>query len=949
MLVRFKISMNMSLKNKKNEIESKPRIRKEFISVRGANQHNLKNVSVDIPHNKLTVVTGVSGSGKSTLAFDTIYAEGQRRFVESLSAYARQFLERMNKPDVESINGLPPAVAIEQRKPSKNPRSTVGTTTEIYDYLRLIYGRIGITKCKSCGNLVKKDNPESIINDLLKLPEDSKLYILSPLDQQVKQIEMEFNRFAALGFFRYTTTKVNEFYDFDDTSHLTGLTSEDILIIIDRIILRNDEDSKTRLADSIELAFRISGGRIKVKDITTGLVYNYSAKFECADCDIVYQEPEPRLFSFNNPFGACPTCQGFGKTMGINEDLVIPDKTKTIRKGAVAPFQTPKFTKYQRDLISEPLLKNLRLDVPVYQLTKEEIDLLWDGAGNYEGINGFFKMLEENNYKMQYRILTNKYRGYTRCRSCGGSRLRTSARQVYIGGKNIPELVRIPVNQLLVFLNELTLTENELQIVGQVVRELKWRIGLLVDIGLHYLTLDRLSHSLSGGEGQRINLSSALGSSLVGTLYVLDEPSIGMHPRDTNRLLNILFKLRSLGNTIIVVEHDPDIIRKADYIVDIGPKAGENGGNIVFSGNFDELMKSNNTLTAKYLSGEMKIPMPAKRNPGFGQFIEIIKPRENNLKMDSIRFPLGCMVVMTGVSGSGKSTLIHNILYNGIKKLMGSGKDESGKFENINGIQWIDNIEIVDQSSIGKSSRSTPVTYTKVFDYIRDIFASTQHAKQLGWRAGFFSFNVPGGRCEVCEGGGTVTVNMQFLPDLELECEACKGTRYKKEARSILYKGKSIIDILNMTIDEALEFFKDSNKIKNKLTILQEVGLGYLKLGQPSSMLSGGESQRIKLASHLESDYDTRLLYIFDEPTTGLHLDDISKLLKCFQRIVEKGHSVIIIEHNLNIIAAADWIIDLGPEAGDEGGMIVGEGTPEQIVKLKNSYTGAALKEFFQH
>ena len=922
--------------------------RRRYIAVRGANLHNLKNVSVDIPHNKLTVITGVSGSGKSSLAFDTIYAEGQRRFVESLSAYARQFLERMNKPDVESISGLPPAVAIEQKKQSKNPRSTVGTSTEIYDYLRLIYGRIGTTICKNCGEKVKKDNPASVVEELKKLPEGTKLYILSPIDVKERNVEMEFHRFAGLGFFRYTTDKVTDFYDFEDKSQLEGIAPENIFIIIDRIIISYDDESITRLNDSIELAFRVSGGRIRIKDISESKSYNFSSNFECANCEIIYEEPEPRLFSFNNPFGACPICQGFGRTMGIDDDLVIPDKTKSIRNAAIHPFRTLKFNVYQRELINEGIKRKFPLDAPISSLTPEQNDFLWEGGGKYEGINGFFKMLDENSYKMHYRVMVSRYRGYTKCRACGGSRLRTSARQVFVGGASIPDLVKLPISKLFTFIKNLQLSEYDMTVVGQVLTEIQWRIQLLVDIGLYYLTLERLTHTLSGGEGQRINLSTALGSSLVGTLYVLDEPSIGMHPRDTGRLLNILFKLRDLGNTIIVVEHDPDIIRKSDYLIDMGPKAGEWGGEVVFSGTIDELGKNEKTLTSEYLSGRKKIALPAKRNPGTGHTIEIFNPRENNLKMEKVTFPLGCIVVVTGVSGSGKSTLVHDILYKGLKKMLGGGKEEVGAFEKMTGMMWIDNIEIVDQSSIGKSSRSTPITYTKVFDHIRELFANTQAAKQLGWKPGFFSFNVSGGRCDVCEGDGTVTVDMQFLPDVQLVCEACKGTRYKKEARNILYREKSIVDVLNMTVDEACEYFAAHDKITHKLQILKDVGLGYLRLGQPSTMLSGGESQRIKLASHLDADYNSTLLYIFDEPTTGLHLDDINKLLACFQRLVDKGHSVIIIEHNINVIAYADWLIDLGPEAGEEGGEIVGEGTPEHIAKIKESHTGAALRVFFK-
>lgn len=920
--------------------------KKNVISVKGANLHNLKNISVEIPHNKLTVITGVSGSGKSTLAFDTIYAEGQRRFVESLSAYARQFLERMNKPDVESINGLPPAIAIEQKPPSRNPRSTVGTSTEIYDYLRLLYGRIGTTICRSCGKVVKKDSPQSVVDEIMKFDEGDRLYILFPLSQQARNLEDEIKKIEQKGFFRIILKDSDEIIDIHTDTVPEDTEIINTFVLADRVVVHNDKESATRLNESIELAMAIGDGMVIIKNLTNQTFLKFSSHFECADCDIMYQEPEPRLFSFNNPFGACPTCQGFGRTIGIDEELVFPDKNKSIRKGAIHPFRTQGYANFLRDLIMVAPLHNIPLDEPIQTFSKEQMDFLWAGDEIYPGLNGLFQMLEEGHYKVHYRVMTSRYRGYTKCKACGGSRLRTSARQVFIRDSSIPDLIHMPLGEVLKFLENLNLNEYEFSVVGQVMKELVWRIQLLVDIGLEYLTLDRLSHTLSGGEAQRINLSSALGSSLVGTLYVLDEPSIGMHPRDTGRLLSILDRLKNLGNTIIVVEHDPDIIRHADCIVDIGPKAGEQGGEIIYSGAFAGVMNAKNSLTGAYLSGKLDIPIPELRIRGNGKKIVLHKPKENNLKMSQVVFPLGCMTVVTGVSGSGKSSLVYDVLYAGLRKLLVGFDEHVGAFEKIEGYSHLDGVEMVDQSSIGKSSRSTPITYIKVFDLIRELFASTQAAKQMGWKPGYFSFNVPGGRCEVCEGEGTVTVDMQFLPDVHLECEACKGTRYKKEARSILYKGKSIVDVLNMTVDEALEFFGDIHKIVKKMQVLKDVGLGYLKMGQPSSMLSGGESQRIKLANHLESDYHDNILYIFDEPTTGLHLDDISKLLTCFHRLVEKGNSVLIIEHNLHIISSADWIIDLGPEAGENGGEIVATGTPEQIAHSKNSYTGKALKVF---
>jgi excinuclease ABC subunit A len=920
--------------------------KKGQITISGAALHNLKYVDVEIPHNKLTVITGISGSGKSTLAFDTLYAEGQRRFVESLSAYARQFLERMNKPDVETISGLPPAVAIEQRKQGRNPRSTVGTTTEVYDYLRLLYGRIGVTHCRSCNKPVRIDTPESVVKRLLRLKEGKKIYILAPLSPQTRHIAREFKNLQEVGYFRFLNLGSETIHEFEDINAYRDALPEEIFILIDRMIIRKDDDTVTRLTDSIEQAFKAGQGKIKIQLLGQNKYLNFSIRYECADCDILYVEPEPRLFSFNNPFGACPVCQGFGNTIGINEDLVIPDKSKTLENGAIQPFRTQRFSDYQLTMIREAAENNVPVDVPYIELTDEQKDYIWEGGGNYLGINGFFRMLEDNNYKMHYRILISRYRGFTRCKACGGSRLRTSARQVFVGGKNLSELIRIPIEDLLDFSKNLKLTNHQNKIVGQVVSEIIHRLELLADIGLHYLTIDRLTHTLSGGEAQRINLSAALGSSLVGTLYVLDEPSIGMHPRDTGRLLSILFKLRNLGNTIVVVEHDPDIITKAEYLIDLGPRAGEHGGEIVYAGDVTGILKSRISQTGLYLSGIKSIPVPQKRREGNGHKLVLIKPRKHNLRMDKVEIPLGCMTVITGVSGSGKSTLIHDVLYDGVRKVLKGIKEETGLFEKIAGWIWLENVELVDQTTIGKSTRSTPITYTKTFDFIRELFASTQAAKQLGWKAGHFSFNVPGGRCDVCNGEGFVTVDMQFLPNVTLVCETCRGTRYKREARNILYKGKSIVDVLNMTVDEALEFFKYESKIVKKLQLLADVGLGYLRLGQPSTNLSGGEAQRIKLAGHLDTNYSLNMLFIFDEPTTGLHLDDINKLIECFNRLIEQGHSVIIIEHNMNIIASADYIIDLGPEAGEYGGHIIATGTPEEVAK-SGTYTGNALRIFF--
>ncbi|MFP4527861.1 MAG: excinuclease ABC subunit UvrA [Candidatus Kapaibacterium sp.] len=921
--------------------------RDKSIQVRGARINNLKGISLDIPRNRLTVVTGVSGSGKSSLAFDTIYAEGQRRFVESLSAYARQFLERMNKPDVDQITGLPPAIAIEQRPPSRNPRSTVGTTTEIYDYLRLLYGRIGRTICKDCSEEVAKNSPASVLKQLKKLGDDAKLYVMFQLSPKISNVRSELEKYRKEGFFRVVLEDSNEIIDLETDKLSPRVFVDDIYILVDRMVLREDEDTLSRLADSIETAFRYGEGRMAVRHLQKSKTHKFSEHYECANCEIIYLEPEPRLFSFNNPYGACPSCQGFGRTVGIDDDLVFPDKSRSLKKHAIHPFKTQGFSQHHRALMKIAPKYEIPVDKPVHSLNEKQMKIVMDGKDDYIGVNGFFRMLEEKSYKMHYRVLLSRYRGYTTCPACGGSRLRTSARQVFVGDRNIPELIKMPLNHIMEYFNNLNLSRQNQKVAAQVLHEIKWRLRLLVDIGLEYLTLSRLSHTLSGGEAQRINLATALGSSLVGTLYVLDEPSIGMHPHDTNRLMNILFKIRNLGNTIIVVEHDLDIIRQADYIADIGPAAGELGGELTYFGTIDDITKSERSLTGKYLSGKEKIDLKKKFRK-WDKSITIMKPHQHNLMIDEVDFPIKAMTVVTGISGSGKSTLVHDILYGGLKKIRGGYTGRVGYFDKIIGGEEIEQIELVDQSPIGRSSRSTPATYTKVFDSIRELFAQTQHARQLGYKPGHFSFNVAGGRCDVCEGEGQVTVEMQFLPDVHLECEACKGTRYKKEARSVLYKDKSIVDVLHMTIDQAAEFFKGSRKIEKKLRILQDVGLGYLRLGQPSTMLSGGESQRIKLANHLESQKRSDTLFIFDEPTTGLHIADISKLLDCFDKLVKNGHTVVVIEHNLHVIASADWIIDLGPGAGENGGKIVITGTPRQIVKNKTSLTAEALRDFYE-
>ncbi|MFN8367602.1 MAG: excinuclease ABC subunit UvrA [Candidatus Kapaibacterium sp.] len=917
------------------------------IVISNARVNNLKNVSVRIPRNTLTVITGVSGSGKSSLAFDTLYAEGQRRFVESLSSYARQFLERKNKPDVDSITGLPPAIAIEQKTLSRNPRSTVGTTTEVYDYLRLLFGRIGATKCKNCGRSVRKDTPQSVTQEVNGWNEGDRIYIMFALPPTNESLQAELDKCISLGFTRVMNLNTFDIIDVQEESLPKGLALADVLVVSDRLILRHHEETQSRVFDSIDSSFRYGAGKIVIRNVTEGASYFYSNKHECAYDGTEYLEPEPRLFSFNSPFGACPTCQGFGRSIGIDEDLVIPDKTKSLRAGAVHPFKIQYTSNLQSEMLASAKANGIPADAPVASFTEEQLQWLWHGAGSFTGISGYFKELEEKSYKVQNRIISAKYRGYTRCNVCNGSRLRTSARQVYIGDMNIPTLVKMTIDDACVYFAELKLTAYQEGIASQLLKEIRWRLQLLVDIGVGYLTLDRLSHTLSGGESQRLNLATSLGSSLVGTLYVLDEPSIGLHPRDTYRLINIMHRLRNLGNTVVVVEHDPDIIKSADRVIDIGPKAGELGGEVMFNDIIANIYESETSLTGEYLSGRKNIEVPKKRRKGNGEHVKLIGAREHNVDIPELDIPLGTMTVVTGVSGSGKSTLIHDILYANLKRHFGGFNGVVGKCEEVIGLNNIDDVEMIDQSPIGRSSRSTPVTYTKAFDAIRDVFAMTQSAKQLGWKAGHFSFNVPGGRCETCEGSGTVVVEMQFLPDIELECEVCHGSRYKREAIGIHYKGKSIVDVLSMTIDEAAEFFKGTKKVTDRLRILQDVGLGYLRLGQSSSLLSGGEAQRIKLATHLDTDKVGKVLYIFDEPTTGLHMDDIAKLLQCFQRLVENGHTVLIIEHNVSIIAAADWIIDLGPEAGFGGGKIVCVGTPEAVAKNNSSYTGKALKPLF--
>lgn len=919
------------------------------IEVRGARVNNLRNIDVDIPRQTLTVITGVSGSGKSSLAFDTLYAEGQRRFVESLSAYARQFLDRMNKPDVDSIVGLPPAVAIEQQTFTKNPRSTVGTTTEIYDYLRLLYGRVGIVIDKDTGERIRKDTPQSVCDDLMAGHAGERFLLLATVVRDHVDLNELRDILGGRGFARVV---IGDGVDIVDLADLDALPAEQVPlhVVVDRIVVRDDAETRTRITDSLETAFELGNGRTILRSVGVPGADDrfFSSRFESARTQTQYIEPEPRLFSFNNPFGACPVCQGFGRSVGIDEHLVVPDASLSIKRGALHPFRGETSSAHLRALLKEAPAVGIPVDKPYFSLTEEQVALVHTGFGSYIGIDGFFRSLEEKSYKTQNRVMLSRYRGYTRCHACHGSRLRTAARQVFVAGKNIPSVVTMTLDQARDHFSRLTLTPTEEAIVGTILLEVCRRLSLLCEIGLGYLTLDRLSHTLSGGESQRINLATSLGSALVGTLYVLDEPSIGLHPRDTHRLLTILQRLKGLGNTVVIVEHDLDVIRTADHIIDIGPAAGEFGGNVAFSGTLDEMLTSGTTLTADYLTGRRSVGLKTSYRKGNGHHLVIKTPVHHNLKGDDVSIPLGCMTVMTGVSGSGKSSLVHDVLYGGIRRFGGGYTGEVGQCERIDGIEWIGEVEMIDQTPIGRSPRSTPATYTKVFDLIRETFAATQAAKQMGWKAGHFSFNVAGGRCETCEGEGTVTIEMQFLPDIELPCETCGGTRYKRDAQTILYRNKSIIDVLAMTVDEAIDVFADVPRIVTRLRILQDVGLGYLRLGQPSTHLSGGEAQRIKLAAHLDTNGDENMLFIFDEPTTGLHVHDTAALLGAFDRLVEKGHSLLIIEHNVHVMAAADWIIDLGPDGGVNGGHVVAAGTPKQVAGVAASYTGQALKTFFE-
>ena len=915
-----------------------------YISIKGARVNNLKNIDVNIPRNKLVVITGLSGSGKSSLAFDTLYAEGQRRYVESLSAYARQFLGRMSKPECDFIKGIPPAIAIEQKVISRNPRSTVGTSTEIYEYLRLLFARVGKTYSPISGQLVKKDSPEDIVNCMLSYPQGTRYTVLTPiLPREGRTIAEQIETDMKEGFTRLEVNgknvRIDEYqYNPKDTVYL----------LVDRMSCDNSKDAISRLTDSAETAMYEGDGtcllRFYQPDGSTSL-YRFSTKFE-AD-GIKFEEPSDQMFSFNSPLGACPTCEGFGKIIGIDERLVIPNRSLSVYDGAVMCWRGEKMGEWLQEFLREAPAHDFPIFAPYYELTDAQKDYLWHGPREKTCIDSFFKMLEENQYKIQYRVMLARYRGKTTCPECHGSRLKKEALYVKVGGYNIAELVEMPVTKLKAFFRTLQLSDHDAQIAKRLLNEINNRLTFLEDVGLGYLTLNRLSNSLSGGESQRINLATSLGSSLVGSLYILDEPSIGLHSRDTARLIKVLRQLQQLGNTVVVVEHDEEIIRAADYIIDIGPKAGRLGGEIVYEGDMKDLKRGSNSYTVKYLLGEETIERP-QQHRAWNNYIEIKGARENNLKGIDVRFPLNIMTVVTGVSGSGKSTLVRDIFYKALKREYSESSERPGEFVSLEGdIAMVKDIEFVDQNPIGKSSRSNPVTYVKAYDDIRKLFADQPLAKQMGYTAGYFSFNTEGGRCEECKGEGTVTVEMQFMADLVLECESCHGKRFKKDTLEVRYEGKNIYDVLEMTVNQAIEFFDahGQKKIVKKLLPLQDVGLGYIKLGQSSSTLSGGENQRVKLAYFLSIEKAQPTIFVFDEPTTGLHFHDIKKLLEAFDALIERGHTVVIIEHNMDVIKCADYVIDLGPEGGEQGGNIVVCGTPEEVAECGASYTGQYLKE----
>ncbi|MWW23892.1 excinuclease ABC subunit UvrA [Algibacter lectus] len=915
---------------------------KQNIIIKGAKLHNLKNIDVVIPRNKLVVITGLSGSGKSSLAFDTLYAEGQRRYVESLSSYARQFLGRLNKPKVDYIKGIAPAIAIEQKVNSTNPRSTVGTTTEIYDYLKLLFARIGKTISPVSGDEVKKDTVTDVLNYLKTFPEREKMLLLAPIHlEEGRTIE---DKLKALNQQGYARIKINE--DVVRIDDATKIGKKDkILLVVDRIITKHEEDFYNRLADAIQTAFFEGKGECTIETLKDNKQRTFSNKFELDGLNFL--EPNVHLFSFNNPYGACPTCEGYGDIVGIDEDLVIPNTALSVYESTIFPWRGESMSWYKDQLVNNSHKFDFPIHKPYFELTEKQQQLIWEGNKHFEGLNSFFAELESKAYKIQNRVMLSRYRGKTKCKTCNGKRLRVEANYVKVGSASISDLVEKPLDQLAEFFNNLELNEHDNTIAKRLLKEINNRLEFLANVGLDYLTINRKSNTLSGGESQRINLATSLGSSLVGSMYILDEPSIGLHPKDTERLIMVLKSLRDLGNTVIVVEHDEDIMKAADSIIDIGPEAGTFGGHVVAQGDYDAILASD-SLTAQYLNETLKIEVPKKRRQS-KYYVDIKGARENNLKNIDVRFPLGMLTVVTGVSGSGKSTLVKKILHPALQKKLTDFGDKPGQFSSLEGnFANIKQIEFVDQNPIGRSSRSNPVTYIKAYDDIRALFSKQKLSVIRNYQAKHFSFNVDGGRCETCKGEGEVTIEMQFMADVHLECETCKGKRFKKEVLEVTFADKNIDDILNLTIDDAVAFFEanDQAKIKNKLQPLQDVGLGYVTLGQSSSTLSGGEAQRIKLASFLgKGNKKEKALFIFDEPTTGLHFHDIQKLLKSFNALIENGHSIIVVEHNIELIKCADFIIDLGPKGGETGGNLVAVGTPEEIVKIKTSEIGKYLAE----
>ena len=910
------------------------------ILIKGAKLHNLKDITVGIPRNQLVVITGLSGSGKSSLAFDTLYAEGQRRYVESLSSYARQFLGRLDKPKVDNIIGIAPAIAIEQKVNTSNPRSTVGTSTEIYDYLKLLFARIGKTYSPISGNEVKKHTVTDVVETALAYPDGTKLLLLAPISiPKDRTVEQVLKLLLQQGYARILHQGEVIRLEEDNLPKKLGKFQ----LVVDRIVVQHNEDFQHRLADAVETAFFEGKGECMLQEVESEVLKHFSNRFEMDG--ITFLEPNVHLFSFNNPYGACPECDGYGDTIGLDEDLIVPNTGLSVYENAIYPWRGETMSWFRDQLVNNAYKFDFPIHKPWYELSAEQRQLVWDGNKYFTGLTDFFKELEEKSYKIQNRVLLARYRGKTRCHSCHGRRLRKEANYVKIQGKSISDLVEISIEKLQAFFRELTLSPYEQEVAKRLLIEINSRLQFLSDVGLGYLTLNRKSNTLSGGESQRINLATSLGSSLVGSMYILDEPSIGLHPRDTHRLIKVLKSLRDLGNTVIVVEHDADIMKAADYIIDIGPEAGTHGGEVVAAGTYEQLLKAD-TLTGKYLSGRLSIEPPKKRRTS-PHYISLIGCRENNLKNIDVSFPLDMLTVVTGVSGSGKSTLIKKLLYPAMQKELNASNEKIGQFTRIEGkYKQLQSVEFVDQNPIGKSSRSNPITYLKVYDDIRNLYANQKLAKMRNFSAKHFSFNVDGGRCEVCKGEGEVTIEMQFMADVHLTCEACGGKRFKKEVLEITYEGKNIDDLLNTTIDDAVAFFAThkQTKIAEKLKPLQDVGLGYVTLGQSSSTLSGGEAQRIKLASFLsKSESKEKVLFIFDEPTTGLHFHDIRKLLDSLQALIEKGHSVIVIEHNLEMIKCADYVIDLGLEGGEKGGSIIAKGTPEEIAKCKESYTGIAL------